>query len=141
MLFRSSVKLLKALCERLRVPNECRELAEVVAREHGNIHRSQELDAAAVMRLLGRCDAIRQPERFALVLQACACDARGRLGLGDAPYPQAAHLQHLLDCALSVDTQALSTQALAEGVQGEALGRRIEQARVQAMARAMKQAE
>jgi hypothetical protein len=60
--------------------------------------------------------------------------------LGDAPYPQAAHLQRLLDCALSVDTQALSTQALAEGVQGVALGRRIEQARVHAMARAMKQA-
>ena len=99
-----------------------------------------ELLQPAVFRLFKRCDALRRPERFALVLQACACDARGRLGLGDAPYPQAAHLQRLLDCALSVDTQALSTQALAEGVQGVALGRRIEQARVHAMARAMKQA-
>src|SRR5687767_7724542 len=31
---------LQALCNRLRVPNECRELAEVVLREHGDVHRS-----------------------------------------------------------------------------------------------------
>ena len=136
-----SVTLLRSISARWKVPQPCRELAEVVAAEHGHIHGAMPLSAEAVSRLFKRCDALRRPDRFALVLQACACDARGRLGLGDAPYPQAAHLQHLLDCALSVDTQALSTQALAEGVQGEALGRRIEQARVQAMARAMKQAE
>ena len=136
-----SVTLLRSISARWKVPQPCRELAEVVAAEHGHIHGAMPLSAETVFRLFKRCDALRRPDRFALVLQACACDARGRLGLGDAPYPQAAHLQRLLDCALSVDTQALSTQALAEGVQGEALGRRIEQARVQAMARAMKQAE
>ena len=135
-----SVTLLRSISTRWKVPQPCRELAEVVAAEHGHIHGAMPLSAEAVSRLFKRCDALRRPERFALVLQACACDARGRLGLGDAPYPQAAHLQRLLDCALSVDTQALSTQALAEGVQGVALGRRIEQARVHAMARAMKQA-
>jgi tRNA nucleotidyltransferase (CCA-adding enzyme) len=135
-----SVTLLRSISARWKVPQPCRELAEVVAAEHGHIHGAMPLSAEAVSRLFKRCDALRRPERFALVLQACACDARGRLGLGDAPYPQAAHLQRLLDCALSVDTQALSTQALAEGVQGVALGRRIEQARVHAMARAMKQA-
>ncbi|WP_295553101.1 multifunctional CCA addition/repair protein, partial [Limnohabitans sp. Rim8] len=58
-----SVKLLQKVCERLRVPTDCKELAEVVAREHGNIHRSAALGPEALMRLLDRCDAIRQPER------------------------------------------------------------------------------
>src|SRR5690606_30523554 len=75
-----SAKLLRGVCERLRVPVDCRELADVVAREHGNIHRSGELNAAALLRLLERCDAIRKPARFEDVLLACECDARGRLG-------------------------------------------------------------
>ena len=60
----------------------------MVAREHGNIHRSLEFGADAVLRLLERCDAIRKPDRFAEVLLVCECDARGRLGQQDAPYPQ-----------------------------------------------------
>ncbi len=83
-----SADLLKKVCQRLRVPNDCRELADVVAREHGNIHRSGEFGAAAVVRLLERCDAFRKPQRFEEVLLACECDARGRLGLADQPYPQ-----------------------------------------------------
>ena len=75
-----SAQLLKGLAARLRVPTDCRETADVVAREHGNIHRSGELGAAALVRLLERCDAIRKPERFADILLACECDARGRLG-------------------------------------------------------------
>ena len=83
-----SVKLLREVSARLRVPVECKELAEVVAREHGNIHRSGEFNAAAIVRLLERCDAFRKPARFAEVLLACECDARGRLGFEDAAYPQ-----------------------------------------------------
>ncbi|RZJ26870.1 MAG: multifunctional CCA addition/repair protein, partial [Haliea sp.] len=59
-----SARLLKGVCERLRVPTDCRELGEVVAREHGNIHRSGEFGAAALVRLLERCDAFRKPQRF-----------------------------------------------------------------------------
>ena len=61
--------------------NACRALAELIAREHGNVHRSGEFGAAALVRLLERCDALRRPERFAELLLACECDARGRLGL------------------------------------------------------------
>ncbi|HRP30228.1 MAG TPA: multifunctional CCA addition/repair protein, partial [Burkholderiaceae bacterium] len=82
-----SVRLTHALCERWRVPTACRELAVVVAREHGNIHRSGEFGAAALVRLLERCDAFRKPARFDEILFACECDARGRLGFEDAAYP------------------------------------------------------
>ena len=92
-----SARLLKKLCERLRVPTECRELADVVAREHGNIHRSEEFGAAALVRLLERCDAFRKPQRFEQVLLACECDARGRLGLEERPYPQRPRLLAALE--------------------------------------------
>ena len=92
-----SVRLVQALAQRLHVPQSCHELAEVVAREHGHIHASASLGAAAALRLLVRCDALRRPERFGQVLQACMCDARGRLGWQERPYPQAERLQALLD--------------------------------------------
>ena len=129
-----SVKLLQKVCDRLRVPTDCKELAEVVAREHGNIHRSADLNAEAVMRLLERCDAIRQPERFAQVLQACECDARGRLGFEEAAYPQAARLLQAQKAALSVETAPIAQAAAAQGLKGPQIGDQISKARVKAVA-------
>jgi tRNA nucleotidyltransferase (CCA-adding enzyme) len=128
-----SVKLAQKVAERLRVPSDFKELAEVVAREHGNIHRSGELNAAALMRLLTRCDAIRQPARFALVLQACEADARGRLGLEDGDYPQAQRLAQALQAALSVVTADIAAAAAREGCLGPQIGARIEAARTAAI--------
>ena len=129
-----SVKLLRKLCDRLRVPVECRELAEVVAREHGNIHRSGEFGAAALVRLLERCDAFRKPQRFAEVLLACECDARGRLGLDEAPYPQRGRLAQALATAQSIATNLIATNALATGTSGQKIGEMIQKARIQAVA-------
>ena len=109
-----SVRLLQEVSARLRVPTECRQLAEVVAREHGNIHRSADFGAAAVVRLLQRCDAFRKPQRFDEVLLACECDARGRLGFQDAAYPQRARLQRALQAAQTVSMQSIATHLIAE---------------------------
>jgi len=132
-----SVRLLQQLCQRLRVPTECTELALVVAREHGNIHRSGTLDAAAVVRLLERCDAFRKPERFAEVLLACACDARGRLGLQDSPYPQAPRLAQALLSAQQVATHLIADNAMAAGAKGPKIGQLIQAARVAAVAQSL----
>ena len=129
-----SVKLLKVVNDRLRVPTDCRELAEVVAREHGNIHRSGEFGAAAVVRLLERCDAIRKPERFDEVLLACECDARGRLGQHDRAYPHRARLRQALDAALAVSTAQVAEAAQAAGLSGKAVGEQVHAARVEAVA-------
>ncbi len=128
-----SAQLLKQVNERLRVPVDCRELADVVAREHGNMHRSDTLNAAAVLRLLERCDAFRKPQRFREILQACECDARGRLGLQDEPYPQAERLSLALDIALAVPTAEVSAAAQQRGLRGEAIGQAIAQARTEAL--------
>ena len=129
-----SVALVRAVCDRLRVPLACRELAEVVAREHGNVHRSGEFGAAAVLRLIERCDAIRRPERFAEMLLACECDARGRLGLEESPYPQRERLGRALELARIVDSTAVAAQAAARGLAGPAIGEAIHQARAHAIA-------
>ena len=128
-----SARLLKGVCERWRVPVECRELADVVAREHGNIHRSTEFNAAAVVRLLERCDAFRRPQRFADVLLACECDARGRLGYAHSLYPQRPRLLDALARAQSVETRALAAAAQAAGQDGKQIGELIHQARVAAV--------
>ena len=129
-----SVGLLRKVCERLRVPLECRDIAEVVAREHGNIHRSSSLGAAALVRLLERCDAFRKPQRFADALLACECDARGRLNFEDAPYPQRPHLLRVLAAAQSVATHSVAAQAQAAGLDGKKIGEMIHAARVAAIA-------
>ncbi|MEO8805658.1 MAG: HD domain-containing protein, partial [Burkholderiaceae bacterium] len=131
-----SVDLVRAVCERLKVPVACRELAEVVAREHGNIHRSAEFGAAALVRLLERCDAFRRPERFADALLACECDARGRGGLEESPYPQRPRLAQVLQLARSVDATAAAADAAARGLKGAALGEAVHAARVAAVAAA-----
>ncbi len=130
-----SARLLRGVCERLRVPVECRELADVVAREHGNIHRSAEFGAGAVVRLLERCDAFRKPQRFDAVLLACECDARGRLGFEDSPYPQRPRLMGALHATQAVDTHAIATAAQQQGVTGPKIGELIQQARMEAVER------
>ena len=130
-----SARLLQAVAERLRVPVDCRETADVVAREHGNIHRSGELNAAALMRLLERCDAIRKPEHFADVLLACECDARGRLGFEESAYPQRPYLAAALAAAQSVVTRDISAQAAAQGLRGPQVGDLIRRARIEAVER------
>ena len=132
-----SEKLTRALCTRWRVPVECKELAELVAREHGNIHQSLGFGAEAVLRLLVRCDALRRPERFLLALQACECDARGRLGKEDEAYAQGPRLAFLLKAAQSVDSAAVSAQALQDGLKGPAVGARMDAARLAAIAAAL----
>jgi tRNA nucleotidyltransferase (CCA-adding enzyme) len=125
-----SARMLKGVCERLRVPTECKELADVVAREHGNIHRSGELSAAALVRLLERCDAFRKPQRFGEVLLACECDARGRLGLAESPYPQRARLLAALTAAQQVATDSIAARAISTGASGKKIGEFIHVARV-----------
>jgi tRNA nucleotidyltransferase (CCA-adding enzyme) len=105
----------------------------VVAREHGNLHRSGDFGAPALVRLLERCDAFRKPERFGDILLACECDARGRLGFEDGPYPQRARLAGALASAQSVATADIAQQAMGLGLSGPKVGERIHAARIAAV--------
>jgi tRNA nucleotidyltransferase (CCA-adding enzyme) len=121
---------LRAVCERLRVPTECRELAEVVAREHGHIAASTHDDATAVVHLLERCDAWRKPQRFDEILLACACIAQAD------PYPRE-RLNKALHAAQAVATHDIAGAAQAQGLKGPKVGEMIQHARIEAVARAL----
>ncbi len=103
-----SAELALRWSERLRVPHECRDLAMLAALHHGVIHRALELKAATILKLLQACDAWRRPQRFAQLLDVCACDFHGRTGYRDRPYPQAARLRAALSAALAVDAGAIA---------------------------------
>ena len=124
----AGVGLVQALAARLRLPAEVRDLAVIVARDHGNAHRALELRPSTLVELLERCDAFRRPERFELFLQACACDFHGRPGFEALPYPQAEHLRRALAAAQGVDAGAIAQR------QPAAIRQAIFQARAQAVA-------
>jgi len=129
----AGLKPLAALCERLRVPVAHRRLAEAVCREHLNVHRLAELHDATVLELLERCDAFRQPRRIAQVALACEADKRGRLGHEEDAYPQGPELCRLHAAAAAVNARDL---AGAGRLSGPEIGRAVQRARIEAIARA-----
>ena len=134
-----SAHLARQVCERLKVPNDCRELAIMAARDHGNLHRAAELRASTMVDLLERCDAIRKPARFSELLLACEADARGRAGRSDQPYPQATLWQAALQAARSIDAGAIAGASPPEPASSRAQRIRdaVHRARVEAVAAAL----
>ena len=127
------VPLARGLSERWRVSADCRELAELMAREHTHVHQSGSFGPEARLRLMERCDAWRRPERFEQLLLACECDARGRLGLEERDYPQRPRLLRDLRALQALDLGAVSAAALAAGKTGPDIGRAVQAARLQAL--------
>ncbi len=123
------VGLVKAMCQRLRVPNDCRDLAVIVARFHGKMHRALEMRPDTLLDLLQDTDAFRQPARFEQFLLACECDSRGRFGFEGKPYPQADYLRGVLQAAAGIDAGAVARQQNAPGKIREA----VYQARLRAV--------
>jgi len=119
------VPLVRGLCQRLRVPNEFRELALLVTEFHLYYHRAAELRPSTLLTLFERLDAFRRPERFAEFLLASEADARGRPGFADAEFIQGELLRRLRDAAAAVDSRELREQ----GLQGKALGEALQAAR------------
>lgn len=108
------IELVKQLCERLRVPTDCRDLAIMTARDHGNVGRSLEMRPATLQDMLERNDAFRKPERFLAMLNAARCDCYGRSGLADIQFPQQAYLTQILHAALSVNAGEVAQQFLGQ---------------------------
>lgn len=122
------------LCERLRIPADCRELALIACREHILVHRSRELRPETLMDLFLRCDALRRPERFILLLEVCRSDAKGRAGFADAAYPQADYLQEMLAVASQVDAGVIARRCTEKSLIADA----VREARIAAISTALK---
>ncbi|KGQ18331.1 tRNA nucleotidyltransferase [Lysobacter dokdonensis DS-58] len=128
---------LRALCDRLKVPFQHRDLAKIACREHLNVHRLLELRDRTVHELLQRCDGFRQPARIAQLGLVCEADKRGRAGLQDVAYPQREELMRLLDVAQSVRAADVAR----EGLEGPALGEALAKARIRAIGAARQRRE
>ncbi len=123
------VPLVRALCERLKVPRDYRELAELVTRYHLHFHRAAELRDDTFMRTLQALDAFRRPERFELFLLACEADARGRPGYEDRDLPQARIFRQAFEAARAIDASSL----VAEGFKGQAIADELANRRTRAI--------
>jgi tRNA nucleotidyltransferase (CCA-adding enzyme) len=133
------VPLVERVCKRLKVPSDCRDLAVMTAREHGNVGRALSLRPNTIVGLFERCDAFRKPERFVQMLLATECDSRGRTGdsasFHDAPFPQLAHLALALAAARGVNAGEIA-QACADHPQR--IPERVHAGRVLAVKLALK---
>ncbi len=126
----NGVAPVRALCQRLRVPSEWAACAELVCKEHLNVHRLLEARAGTIVDLLSRIDAWRKPDRVRVLALACEADKRGRLGLTASAYPQAQRLQQAFAIASATATQPLIDQ----GLTGPAFGQALRLARCQNLA-------
>jgi len=131
------VALVEALCERLRVPADCRDLAVLAAQYHLEVHRAEALKASTIVKLLEKTDALRRPQRFELMLAACECDYRGRTGFESRPYPAAELLRKALAAARGVNAGEIAQQ-VADPVKIPAA---LHEARVHAVKRALASAD
>lgn len=104
-----SVDLLKDVCKRLRVPNDCKELAHIVAKFHGKLHQVGKMRPNTLLEFLIELDAIRQPARLNDFLKACEADSRGRTGFENCAIPEADLMLKALDAALRVDAGAVAS--------------------------------
>ena len=131
-----SVALCETLSERLRVPNDCRDLALLMARHHGTIHRAGEMRAATLVELLEKCDALRRPVRFNELLDSCLCDYTGRAGWEMRSYDSPARMRKVLAAVNSVDAGKIAADCVDRGKIPE----RIRQARIKAVRQALNEA-
>lgn len=126
---KTGLPALETLCDRLKVPNAYRRLAEQVMRYHGHCHRALQLRPGTVVDLLQRLDALRRHAALEPFLLACEADARGRPGFESRPYPQADWLRAARTAALGVPIEPL----LARSLKGAELGQELRQARIKAV--------
>ncbi|WP_455376111.1 multifunctional CCA addition/repair protein [Kaarinaea lacus] len=131
------VPLINQLCDRLRIPNDYRELGIHAARYHLHCHRARELRADTILKLFKNIDAFRKPDRFEQFLIACEADARGRKGFEDNLYPQADLLRTAFEAANQVDTKGVAESNL----QGKQIAEKISALQVDAIRKVIKEIE
>ncbi|WP_394150868.1 multifunctional CCA addition/repair protein [Vibrio maritimus] len=126
-------KIIKALCARVRVPNDYRDLAIAVCAQHSNVHRAFELRASTFVKIFGQLDVWRKPEKLEQVLVCCEADHRGRKGLEKEPYPQAERFMTAYRAAVGVNVQTI----IADGFKGQAIKEELDKRRIKAVEMAL----
>ncbi|MDB3925768.1 multifunctional CCA addition/repair protein [Porticoccaceae bacterium] len=119
--------LVKAICDRLTVPNKHRQLAMSVTEFHLHCHRALELKPATLLKLFHSIGAIRSPDKLIDFLTCCEADIKGRAGFEDAAYPSKDYLL----AALEAVSQADISDLVAQGISGAEIGKQLNQRQIQ----------
>ncbi len=129
------IEAVKTLGARLKVPNDCTELACLMSEYHSHVHRAFELKPSTILKMFNHCDTWRKASRFEQLLLTCTADARGRTGFEQSDYPQAEYLRDALTAATQVDVQAI----IAAGYQGANIKTQLDAQRIDAIAQVKQQ--
>lgn len=131
----SGLDQIKQLCARLKVPNDCQELALLVCEYHQLVHKAETLRPVTLLKLFNGIDLWRKPQRLAAIILACIADLRGRTGFEQADYPQQSYLETVAKAALAVNVKVFVEQ----GLKGEEIKQALQQARLEAITATRKQ--
>ena len=118
------VPLVEKLCDRLRIPNDFRDLAVITARFHLHYHRAYELRADTLLKLIEQTDALRKPQRFESFLHACMADTRGRPGFELEPCTQTAYFLNIVNAVRGINIDDLKAQQLTGKAMAEAIAKK-----------------
>ena len=110
--------LVKDVCDRLKVPNEHRQLAMVVTEFHLLCHKAFELKPETILKLLKAIGALKSSSRLDDFLTCCEADARGRTGFEDRDYPSSAYLRQAREIVIKTDIADL----VEAGISGAEIG-------------------
>nr|WP_233338013.1 multifunctional CCA addition/repair protein [Buttiauxella sp. S04-F03] len=125
----AGVKLVERLCQRMRVPNEIRDLAKLVAEYHDLIHTISILQPKTIIKLFDAIDAWRKPQRVEQVALTSEADARGRAGFEASDYPQGRLLRAAWNAAQSVTNK----EVIDDGFSGPAIRDELTRRRIAAV--------
>ncbi|MZI92518.1 multifunctional CCA addition/repair protein [Vibrio sp. CAIM 722] len=126
----TGVKIVKALCERVRVPNEFRDLAVDVCEQHTNIHNALQLKPATLVKIFNKLKLWRQPQRLEQLLLCCAADHKGRLGFEQLDYAVAEYVTEAFNVAAQINAQ----DVIKDGFNGKEISEEQNRRRVRAVA-------
>ena len=113
--------LVKDVCDRLKVPNEHRQLAMVVTEFHLLCHKAFELKPETILKLLKAIGALKSSSRLDDFLTCCEADARGRTGFEDRDYPSSAYLREAREIVIKTDIADL----VEAGISGAEIGQQL----------------
>ncbi|WP_144210249.1 multifunctional CCA addition/repair protein [Shewanella donghaensis] len=121
--------IIKKLAQRIKAPNEYKELALLCSDQHQNIHNAFELRPETIIKIFDKADFWRKPQRLDDLLICCQADLQGRTGFEDSEYPQSHYLQQCFIIAKDVDVQ----QVITDGFRGAEIKQQLSIRRAEAI--------
>ncbi|MGL4475780.1 MAG: multifunctional CCA addition/repair protein [Shewanella sp.] len=120
------IKPVTRLCERLRLPNNYKQLALMATEFHQLLHTIEQLRAETILKIFNKTDMWRKPERLEALIVICTADSRGRYGFENKAYPRGQYLRECYQLASQIDVRVI----LDQGYQGAEIKEKLEEMRL-----------